>query len=235
MAASWARFNWQFCWLVFSENASQQSSEEDCLHFYTSLLITCLENNAMSGIRSTHRRRHKIGSQCPRLTSMFSSAPRVFTSHIRLSATENLASTQTLPPLQYITTLPQRQHSTLLFSKGYPSAPEPNSSHVLQERSARLLCASPEKAPTSPHRAKKCYKLLREPDAEGFLLTPDRYRSGFELRLPDTLGDGGGKYYCFETCCVASCFAIMWYWIFIRRSLPLWQRGDILYATAICI
>lgn len=58
------------------------------------------------------------------------------------------------PLLQYITTLPQRPHSTLLLSKGYPSALEPNSSHVLQERSARLLCASPEKAPTSPNRAK---------------------------------------------------------------------------------
>lgn len=127
---------------------------------------------------------------------MFSSAPRVFTSRIRLSATENLASTQTHPtPSQYITTLPQRPHSTLLLSKGYPSAPEPNSSRVLRERSARLHGASPEKAPASPHTAKKMLQNIEGAAAEGFLLTPDRYCRGSELRLPDSLGDGGGQYY----------------------------------------
>lgn len=49
-------------------------------------------------------------------------------------------------------------------------------------------------------------QIIEGANAEGFLLTPDRYGSGFELRLPDTLGDGGGKYCCFETCCVASSF-----------------------------
>lgn len=34
-------------------------------------------------------------------------------------------------------------------------------------------------------------------NAEGFLLTPDRYCWGSELTLPDTLGDGGGTY-CLE-------------------------------------
>lgn len=96
------------------------------------------------------------------------------------------------------------------------------------------LCL-PWEGPHLPPQGQKMLQIIEGADAEGFLLTPDRYSSGFELRLPDTLGDGGRKYYCFKTCCVASCFAIMRYWIFIRRSLLLWQRGDILYATAICI
>lgn len=176
LAACSATFNWHFCWLLFSQNADEQTSEEECvhlLHITTENIFGIVGTEVMLATsrvppRPSTRSAQRL-SMSHRSTCMFSSAPRVFTSHIRLSATENLASTQTHPtPSKYITTLPQRPHSTLLLSKGYPSAPEPNSSRVSRERSARLHGASPEKAPASPDTAKKCYKILRELPLKAF-------------------------------------------------------------------
>lgn len=123
-------------------------------------------------------------------------------------------------PFQYITTLPQRPHSTFLLSKGYPSAPEPNSSHVLRERSAELGFASPEKAPASPKGPKNATNYW-ESDAEGLLLTPDRYCWGSELTPPDTLGDGGR--HCLEPALLHH--VSLWC---DTRPLPLSHGGNIL-------
>lgn len=59
-----------------------------------------------------------------------------------------------LPPPSFNTqhSLPQRTHSILLPWKGYPSAPQPNSSHDFWERSTRLSSPWPPKmARASPN------------------------------------------------------------------------------------
>lgn len=77
---------------------------------------------------------------------VFISSPHVYITYKSLSQAELKRVwpelRRTTSSLQHIHSLPQRTHSTLLLSKGYPSAPEPNSSHVFWERSAQLLCAS---------------------------------------------------------------------------------------------
>lgn len=94
---------------------------------------------------TSHRSaRPQIRYLCSR--RVFSSARHMFTSHIHLSSTkrwlefgtDSEAALSLLPPSTHNTPSHIATHSTLLLSKGYPSAPEPNSSHVFWERNARL-------------------------------------------------------------------------------------------------
>lgn len=108
-------------------------------------------------------------------TFMFSTAPHVDVTYTSLNKRElgkvwHWLKHPLLPSTHNI-----RTHSTLFLSKGYPSAPEPNSSHVFWKRSTRLYCASPEKALAFPHRPRKMLQMIEGADNEGFLLTPDRY------------------------------------------------------------
>jgi len=100
---------------------------------------------------------------------------------------------RTTSSLQRIHSLPQT-HSTLYSSKGYPSAPEPNSS-MFSGNAVLGFCEAPLRRPRPPYtRVEKCYKLLREQTFEVFLLTPDRYRWAIinmlmeETELCDTAG-----------------------------------------------
>lgn len=154
---------------------------------------------------------HSISSaHCPYLTFVFSPAPCMFTSHIGTSlsyrdlrrAWHRLKSS----PPQYITTLPQRPHSTLLLSKGYPSALEPNSSHVLRERSTELHGASPEKAPrlpppTGPKNATNYWGSLRW----RLSFNPWQVLLRIWIDISWYLG-WWGKYILFGMCLVASMF-----------------------------
>lgn len=105
--------------------------------------LRCLPPPPPSGSRSARPQIRYLCSSC-----VFSSARHMFTSHIHLSSAERWlefgTDSEAAPPPPHL--LPSTHntpshietHSTLLLSKGYPSAPEPNSSHVFWECNARL-------------------------------------------------------------------------------------------------
>lgn len=128
-------------------------------------------------------------SRCPCLTFMFSSAPRVFILHIRLSATETWGEfgIDWTPAPVSIHNHPTKATLHPPLVERIPICPGAKFQPCFER------VASPEKAPASPAGPKNATNYWEK----ALLLTPDRYCWGSELTLPDTLGDGGGTY-CLE-------------------------------------
>lgn len=183
------------CWKLQINN-----SEEYCIHFK--------ELFAADNIFRIVKGDNVSGSSAQRLSlslldiHVFISSS-MFTSHIRLSATETwgefgIDPTTTPTPLLPIHNNPPTKatfHPPLVeripicpgakFQRCFARAERPAASCLPWE--------DPHTPPPFP-QGQKMLQMIEGANAESFLLTPDRYCSGSELRLPDTLGDGGDKY-----------------------------------------
>lgn len=185
-----------------------------------------------------HAQPHSISSaQCLSLSLLdihvFISSPSVYITYTSLSYRDLRRAWHRLNPPPPPPNTEQPSH------KGHiPPSSCRKDTHLPRSQIPAMFCESgvpsfmvpPSRRPPppSPHKAKNATNYWGS-DAEGFLLTPDRSWWGSEMTLPDTLGDGGGAY-CLEP-------ALLHHVLLLSdiRPLPLWQRGNALYVTVICV